>query len=149
MKKKSPTAEKSSAARLPRTIRPHRILVVDDEPDIRRLNAEVLSDSGYQVDSAKDGAAAWEALQIKSYDLLITDNSMPKMSGVELLRKLHHARIALPVIMISGTMPVEELKREPWLQIHSMLCKPYTLTELLGKVKDILNVMTSDRQPVD
>ncbi len=148
MKKKSPATEKAEAALSSQIISPHRILVVDDEADIRRLNAEVLSDSGYQVDTAKDGAAAWDALQIKSYHLLITDNSMPKISGVELLRKLHQARIAMPVIMISGTLPLEELKREPWLQIHAMLRKPYTLAELLKKVNDILNVTSAEPGPV-
>lgn len=132
----------------PETISPHRILVVDNEADIRRLNAELLIESGYQVDTAEDGALAWKALQVKNYDLLITDNSMPKVSGVELLRLIHQARIPLPVIMISGTMPLDELKREPWLRIHSMLCKPYTLAELLEKVKDLLNAPAIDRKPV-
>ncbi len=65
---------------------PHRILVVDDEDNTRKLNAAVLTQAGYEVDTARDGAAGWEALQTGSYDLLITDNSMPKVTGVEMLR---------------------------------------------------------------
>jgi len=116
----------------------HRILVVDDEPDIRRLNAEVLIGSGYHVDAVEDGAVAWDVLQRNSYDLLVTDNNMPKVSGIKLLKKLHAVRMSMPVILMSGTMPTEELKRHPWLQIDATLLKPYTIAELLGNVKEVL-----------
>ena len=72
--------------------------MVEDDVFIRRLNAELLLRSGYEVDTAADGVAAWQSLNTDSYDLLITDNNMPKVSGVELLKQLHGARMALPVI---------------------------------------------------
>jgi DNA-binding response OmpR family regulator len=117
----------------------HRILVAEDDNDIRRLNTEVLAGSGYKVDAAADGAIAWDTLQHSHYDLLVTDYNMPRMSGVELLLKLHAARIALPVILVSGTIPSEKLKRHPWLQIDATLLKPYTPDELLARVKEVLN----------
>jgi PleD family two-component response regulator len=64
-----------------------RVVVVEDEHDLRQLTAEVLIDAGYQVDVAEDGATAWAALQLSKYDLLITDQFMPKVSGVELPKK--------------------------------------------------------------
>jgi DNA-binding response OmpR family regulator len=117
---------------------PRRILVVEDEGIIRRLNAKVLADSGYEVDAAEDGAVAWDALQLNGYDLLITDNKMPKVSGIDLLKKLYAARMTLPVIMVSGTMPTEELKQSPWLQIEAMVDKPYSVEELLITVRNVL-----------
>jgi DNA-binding response OmpR family regulator len=122
---------------------PLRILVVEDDPDIRRLNELVLLDCGYQVDVAPDGAAAWQALQLENYDLMVTDNQMPKMSGVELLQKLHAASINVPVIMATGTPPEEELKRRPWLQIKAMLLKPYTIEELVRAVREVLHAANS------
>src|ERR1039457_4684287 len=80
-----------------------RILVVDDDPLIRRLNSEVLIYSGYRVDAADDGASAWDALLVNDYDLLITDNDMPKVTGVDLLKKVHATRMAMPVVMAAGT----------------------------------------------
>jgi DNA-binding response OmpR family regulator len=119
---------------------PARILVVEDNRDIRCLSAEMLSRHGYEVDTAKDGAAAWEALMADEHDLMITDNNMPNVSGVELLKKLHAARMALPVIMATGTLPTEEFTRYPWLQLTAILLKPYSSDELLGTVREVLRV---------
>ena len=55
-----------------------RILVVDDDDAMRQLSAMVLTASGYQVDTVEDGVAGLEALYRTSYDLLITDNTMPE-----------------------------------------------------------------------
>src|SRR6266516_2928525 len=76
----------------------HRLLVVEDDPTMRNLGAQVLVRAGYQVDAAEDGAAGWEALRAERYDLLITDHRMPRLSGLELVKKLRSARMTLPVV---------------------------------------------------
>jgi CheY-like chemotaxis protein len=119
-----------------------KILLVDDDADIRRLNARVLLGAGYLVDTAEDGAVAWHALKLNCYDLLITDNNMPNLSGVELIERLAVARPLLPVILVSGTMPAEELNQRPWLRIEAMLLKPYAVPEFLGKVEAVLGKPT-------
>jgi DNA-binding response OmpR family regulator len=120
------------------TSRSRRILVVDDEPMVRRLNTKILIAAGYQVDAAADGSLAWDTLQTKSFDLLITDNSMPKVTGVELIEKVRAAGMAVPVIMATSALPHEELTRRPWLQPAATLIKPYTLAEFLRTVKNVL-----------
>jgi DNA-binding response OmpR family regulator len=117
---------------------PPRILVVDNDVYIRQLNTESLSLCGYQVDAAEDGAIAWDALQLNSYGLMVTDNNMPKVSGVELLNKLRAARMELPVIMATGTLPTQEFARSPWLRPAATLVKPYTIEELIRTVKKVL-----------
>ncbi len=117
---------------------PDHILVVEDDSSIRRLNAEVLSRSGYAVDVAVDGADAWAALGTDNYDLMITDNNMPNLTGVELLMKIRAARMDLPVIMATGKLPSEEFTRQPWLQPAALLLKPYTIEDLLRTVKKVL-----------
>jgi DNA-binding response OmpR family regulator len=117
---------------------PHRILVVDDDEDIRRMNTETLVHSGYAADSAEDGEAGWKALNSDSYDLLITDHNMPKMSGFELVQKVRAARMALPVIMATGTFPKEDFAQSPALQPAATLLKPYTIGEMLRTVKKVL-----------
>jgi DNA-binding response OmpR family regulator len=113
-----------------------RILVVEDDPAIRQLNTQILILSGYQVDAAEDGAAAWEALQQNNYDLMVTDNDMPKVTGVELIQKIQAARMALPVIMATGALP--EFHRYGTRQPAVTLLKPYTFHELLTAVKEVL-----------
>jgi two-component system OmpR family response regulator len=144
------TAPNEAAAHLAgpaATIPPHRILVVEDDETIRRLNAEVLTHCGYHVDAAADGAAAWDTLQRNRYDLLVTDNDMPEVSGVELLHKLHAAHIALPVIMATGILP-EEFARHPWLQPAALLLKPYSFHDLLGKVRSVLRAAGAPRAAI-
>jgi DNA-binding response OmpR family regulator len=117
---------------------PRRVLVVEDEPIIRRLNTKMLMDAGYHVDTAENGAVAWDTLQLKSFDLLITDNSMPKVTGIELIEKVRSAGMALLVIMATGMLPNEAFTRSPWLQPAATLIKPYSLAEFLGTVKNVL-----------
>jgi DNA-binding response OmpR family regulator len=117
---------------------PRRILVVEDDGDIRRLNTEALAHYGYRVDAAQDGAMAWDALQLNGYDLMVTDNEMPKATGIDLLKKLHAASRAVPVIMATGALRVDEFTLYPWLQPAAMLIKPYTMGELVRIVREVL-----------
>ena len=119
-----------------------RILVADDDSDVRQLSARVLIRYGYHVDAAEDGAAAWEALQIKAFNLLITDHNMPRLTGVELVKKLRSARRALPVILATG-LPTEVLAQNPSLQVAAMLPKPFSVEELLETVSVVLRATDS------
>ncbi len=69
-----------------------RILVVDDDSEVRLLYADALCGPDYKVDFANDGPSGWEALQANRYDLMITEHAIPKLTGVELVRKLRAAR---------------------------------------------------------
>jgi DNA-binding NtrC family response regulator len=120
-----------------------RVIVVEDEHDLRQLTAEVLIDAGYQVDVAEDGATAWAALQLSKYDLLITDQFMPKVSGVEMPKKNHAAHMTLPVIMAAGFLPSWGFALHIWLQPVKMLLKPYSFQRLFSTVKNILDTTDS------
>jgi DNA-binding response OmpR family regulator len=136
------------APRPSRTNPPQRILVVEDDISIRQLSAEMLMGSGYEVDTAEDGAAGWEALQSRHYDLLITDNSMPKVTGFQMVRMLRGQDPTLPVIMATGAMPTEEMGRHPGLEINAILLKPYGIADLLETVKKVLSAPAGARAPI-
>jgi DNA-binding response OmpR family regulator len=120
-----------------------RILVVDEDGDLRRLYAEALADLGYHVDAAEDGAAAWKALQANRYHLLITEHEMPSLTGVELVKMLRAARMAVPVVMAAGRLPTHELTRNPSLQLAATLSKPFGVHALLDTVKHVLRATDS------
>ena len=79
-----------------------KILIVDDERAIRNSLKEILSDEGYEVDTAEDGVAALDAARKEHYDVIFCDIKMPNMDGIELLGKLMDEGIDTPVVMISG-----------------------------------------------
>ena len=119
---------------------PHRILVVDEDRDLRQLYAEALAGPAYHVDAAEDGATAWEALKTNRYHLLITEHAIPHVTGVELVKMLRAARMALPVVMAAGRLPAQELARNPSLQLAATLSKPFAVEALLDTVKNVLRV---------
>ena len=125
-----------------------RILVVDDDSDMRLLYTNALAHPGCRVDTAEDGAAGWEALQANHYQLLITENSMPRLNGVQLVRKLRAARADLPVILVAGRLPVVELTRYPSLQLAAILAKPFYISELLETVRAVLHATDSPPEPM-
>jgi two-component system, cell cycle sensor histidine kinase and response regulator CckA len=124
----------------------HRILVVEDDISIRQLNTEMLIRSGYEVDGAADGEAGWEALQAKRYDLLITDNLMPKVTGIEMIKKVYAAGMQVPVIMATAILPQEEFISNPWLEAVPTLLKPFRGTELLTTVRNVLSARDGIRK---
>ena len=139
-------AKASSAPTRRQTNPPNRILVVDDDVDLRKLNTQVLVLSGYQVNAAEDGEAAWEYLKANSCDLLITDDRMPRLSGRELVKKLRSANMILPVVLASGSVSAEGLSRNDRLQLAATLSKPFTTGELLDTVTKVLREAGSSRR---
>ncbi len=125
-----------------------RILYVDDEPGLLRLGALVLSRAGYEVDTVTDGVAAWSALGERSYHLLITDNQMPGMTGVELIRKLGLAGSSLPTILASGTLGLLPKSDLPWLDQTTLLAKPFSAEQLLEAVHSALPAAPAEMRPV-
>jgi len=116
-----------------------RILVVDHDDDVRQLSVDVLSESSYDVEAVASGSAGWRALQHNQYDLIITENAMPGMTGMEMIEKLRSANIALPVIMATKHLPRHELARKPWLKPAATLPRPFSIDDLLAAVKTVLH----------
>lgn len=127
----------SAAVNDPRSL--FRILVAEDNNDLRRVTTALLTSAGYTVDEVEDGMEAWQAVESSTYDLILTDNSMPRMTGIDLLHKLHSSRRKIPAILITGEIPTDELSRYPWLQIEAIVLKPFTAVALLTVVENIFN----------
>ncbi len=114
-----------------------RILIADDEPDLVDALAYALSAEGFEVDAVTDGEAALEAAQRESYDMVILDILMPRLSGTEVCRRLRTDSI-VPIMML--TAKDAELDRVLGLEVGAddYVTKPFSVAELVGRVHAIL-----------
>jgi len=109
-----------------------RILVVDDEPDIRRLVAEILEDEGYQVTTAENAGAARQLKKSQVPDLILLDIWMPDTDGITLLKEwVVEEAMLCPVVMMSGHGSVEAAVEATRLGAYDFLEKPLSLAKLL------------------
>jgi len=109
-----------------------RILVVDDEPDIRRLISEILQDEGYQVATAENAAEARALKKTTSPDLILLDIWMPDSDGITLLREwVTEKKLLSPVVMMSGHGSVEAAVEATRLGAYDFLEKPLSMAKLL------------------
>lgn len=108
-----------------------KLLVVDDENNLRLVIQKEMSRLGHEVDTASDGEAAWEASERKDFDVLLCDINMPRLDGIGLLRRLREKRQNPPeVIMLTGQATVETAIEAMKLGAYDYLTKPYRITEL-------------------
>jgi DNA-binding response OmpR family regulator len=119
------------------------ILFAEDNEALRRISTLTLTRSGYVVTPVEDGLQAWKALHADRYDLLITDNDMPRLTGVELIKRVRLARMRLPVIVASGTVNTEEVNQHRALDFAATLLKPFTTDHLLEVVEEVLRAAGS------
>ncbi len=85
-------------------------------------------------------------MQQNNYDLLVTDNQMSHLNGIELIKKLHDLDIIVPAVLATGVPPTEELKKHPGLPIKALLLKPYSVAALLAIVSRVLDEMDGSSQ---
>ena len=125
------------------------ILVVDDEPDIRRLVQEILQDEGYEVNVADCGAAASEARRARRPDLTLLDIWMPDIDGISLLHEWSEGGVlASPVIMMSGHGTVETAVEATRLGAYDFIEKPLSLAKLLLTVERALEAERLRRENI-
>lgn len=115
----------------------HRILVVDDEPQITRVLRTSLASRGYDVRTASDADSALDTLHDWTPDLVVTDLSMPGMSGIELCRRIR-TMSALPIIVLS-------VKGEETVKVDALdagaddyVTKPFGMDELIARIRAAL-----------
>ncbi len=116
---------------------PLRILVVDDEPAIRRFLRTSLGSQGYQVEEAEDGAAALAAMA-EAPDLLVLDLGMPGMDGFEVIRKLRESGATLPIVVLSVRADEAGKVRALDLGADDYVTKPFGIEELLARIRTAL-----------
>jgi DNA-binding NtrC family response regulator len=117
----------------------HRILIVDDEPDTCENLADILTDVGYQVDTAHDGFAALELVKQKTYDVALLDLRMPGMDGLELYRRLREISAGTVAIVVTAYASSDTAKSVLSAGAWKIMSKPVNIGALLEQVSQAVD----------
>jgi CheY-like chemotaxis protein len=107
-----------------------KVLVVDDEPEVRQVLQEFLASRGYDVNVASDGFEALEALESIKPDLVLLDVAMPGMDGVETLKRIVAINPSLPVIMVTANADIGVTSKLLAIGAVDYVPKPFDLDYL-------------------
>jgi CheY-like chemotaxis protein len=113
-----------------------KILVVDDEPEVRLVLAEFLESQGYEVAAAASGAEALAMVDSANPHVVLLDVTMPDMDGVETLKRLAAAKPGLPIIMVTANADVDVTSRLLAMGAADYIPKPFDL-DYLGQAVSI------------
>ena len=114
-----------------------KILVVDDEIDIRKAVVEMLTVMGHDVICAEDGVKALESIKKNLPDVVVCDIEMPYLKGYDVLTvmRVNPKLSKIPIIFLTGKTDIEHLVRSMQLNVNDFLTKPFTEEELLAAVE--------------
>jgi DNA-binding response OmpR family regulator len=116
-----------------------RVLVADDDADIRELVEFKLSQNGYDVEAVSDGLAAWESFQADRPSLVILDVMMPGLSGIDVLRKIRESEDAgVPVLLLSAKSRDSDVDTGFAVGADDYVIKPFSPRELVHRVNGML-----------
>ncbi len=115
-----------------------QILVVDDEPAVRQALSRALALERYGVALAPDGSAALDRLAIERFDVVVLDVSMPRLSGIEVCRRLRAAGDRTPVLMLTARDGIDDRVAGLDAGADDYLVKPFALRELMARVRALL-----------
>jgi two-component system chemotaxis response regulator CheY len=126
-----------------------KILIVDDFPTMRRIIKNLLNDLGFNnIIEADDGTTALPMLQTGSFDYLITDWNMPKMSGIDLLRAVRaDSKLStIPVLLVTAEAKREQIIEAAQAGVNGYIIKPFTAETLKEKLDKTLERLSTSAQ---
>jgi DNA-binding response OmpR family regulator len=115
-----------------------RFLVVEDEEKVARFVRRALEEEHYAVDLASDGESALDQIDAVAYDLIVLDLGLPKMEGLELLRRLRQRGTKTPVLILTARSAVTDRVKGLDVGADDYLVKPFAIAELLARVRALL-----------
>lgn len=114
-----------------------RILVTEDEKDLSKALTTVLNHTGYETDAAFDGVEALELLEKNDYDAIVMDIMMPRMDGIEALKRIREGGDYTPVLLLTAKAEIDDRVNGLDAGADDYLAKPFAIKELLARVKSM------------
>lgn len=125
-----------------------RILVAEDEKDMNRIICKRLKEEGYSVDSCFDGVEVFDYLACAEYDAIVLDIMMPRIDGLQVLRKLRADNNQIPVLLLTAKDRVEDRVTGLDAGADDYLVKPFAVQELLARIRVMLRKPASVKTTV-
>jgi len=121
-----------------------KILVVDDEAEIRRILGIAFEESGFKVVQSEDGSRGLYMAESDVYAAIIADMKMPKINGAELVARIRSGRVNkdTPIFIITGSTEMDEIKKVASLGVASVVMKPFEARDVVEKVKQKIAAST-------
>lgn len=115
-----------------------RILIVDDDDEIRELLEFDIASSGYFVDTAKDGLEGLNKALNNTYDLILLDVMMPKMNGFDVCKNIRQAKLSIPILMLTAKGTIDDKTIGFDCGADDYLVKPFDIQEVLLRIRVLL-----------
>ena len=125
-----------------------RILVVEDEPEVRDFLLRVLREATWAADAAPDGQRALDALAVNEYDLVILDLGLPDFDGFEACRRLRARGDRTPVLVLTARNAVNDRVRGLDAGADDYLAKPFAVSELMARLRALARRPATTLEPV-
>jgi DNA-binding NtrC family response regulator len=115
-----------------------RILIVDDETDLRTLLRHILTAQGYQITDAEDGEEAIELIKKQKFDIALLDIQMPNINGIQVLKYIKEHSPQTKAVMLTGYADLKHAMEAKEFGARDFIGKPYKLEDVLSTIEHIL-----------
>jgi two-component system, OmpR family, copper resistance phosphate regulon response regulator CusR len=115
-----------------------KLLIVEDQNELRNILKKRLNEEGYVLDDAADGEEAWDYIEFTDYDAIILDIMIPKINGLEILQRIRNKNDGTPVLLLTARDSIQDRVKGLDLGADDYLVKPFAFEELLARIRSLL-----------
>jgi DNA-binding response OmpR family regulator len=125
-----------------------KLLIVEDQNELRSLLKKRLNEAGYIIDDAADGETALDFISYSTYDVIILDIMIPKINGLEILKQLRSKKNATPVLLLTAKDTIQDRVKGLDMGADDYLVKPFAFEELLARIRTLLRRRETEVQSI-
>ncbi|MEQ1723815.1 MAG: response regulator [Pseudobdellovibrio sp.] len=121
------------------------ILVAEDEAELRDVIVDQLLYNGATVEGVSNGAEAWDSIQNKKFDIVLSDSRMPGVNGIELIKKIHQMNSTKPIVFLCtgfSDLTLSEVKK---IGVAEVFSKPFDLNKMVNQILISINELQSKK----